>query len=86
MKLSNQLILTPGGNLGIREIAYGILGRLAGVGMGQAMLASIIIRIVGTILIFSLGGAFGGFGLLGKTEHDKVAGDESIESKAEQEA
>ncbi len=63
MRLSNQMVITPG-NLGVREIAYGVLGELAGVGMAEAMLVSIIIRIVGTTVIFAFGTALGGVGLL----------------------
>ncbi|MBN1818622.1 MAG: flippase-like domain-containing protein [Sedimentisphaerales bacterium] len=63
MKLSNQIVLTPG-NLGVRELAYGILGELAGVGMAQALLVSLITRIMNTSVIIFMGIAFGGLGLL----------------------
>ncbi|MBN1125812.1 MAG: flippase-like domain-containing protein [Sedimentisphaerales bacterium] len=63
MKFSNQIVLTPG-NLGVRELAYGILGELAGVGMAQALLVSIITRIMTTVVIILMGIAFGGLGLL----------------------
>ncbi|HDZ69283.1 MAG TPA: flippase-like domain-containing protein [Phycisphaerales bacterium] len=68
LKLSNQLVITPG-NLGVRELAYGILGELANIGMAQAILASVIFRIVGTILVFALGLLFGGFNLLRKRDN-----------------
>ncbi len=63
LKLSNLVILTPG-NLGVREVAYGILGKLANIGVAEALLVSVITRVVGTLLIFTLGTVFGGFGLL----------------------
>jgi len=67
LKLSNLVILTPG-NLGVREVAYGILGKLANIGVAEALLVSVITRVVGTILIFILGAVFGGFSLLRKRD------------------
>ena len=62
-KLSTQIIVTPG-NLGIRELAYGILSDQMGIGMAQGMVVSVIIRILSTSIIIVLGGLFGGIDLL----------------------
>ncbi|RKY08093.1 MAG: hypothetical protein DRP56_04675 [Planctomycetota bacterium] len=63
LKLSNLVILTPG-NIGVRELAYGLLGELTGIGLAQALLVSVITRIVISCLILGLGFAAGGLDLL----------------------
>lgn len=63
LRLSTFIIITPG-NLGVREIAYGIVSEQMKFGMAQGILLSIIIRIIGTTIIIILGIIFGGIGLL----------------------
>ena len=63
LKLSNHIIITPG-NMGVRELAYGILSEQIDIGMGKGILISVILRIIGTVVIIILGSIFGGFDLL----------------------
>ncbi len=67
LRLSTFIIITPG-NLGVREIAYGIISDQMQIGMAQGILISIIIRIIGTTVIIILGTIFGGIGLLRNRE------------------
>lgn len=62
-KLSTYVNLTPG-NLGIQELAYGLLSQQLGTGMAQGVLISMIIRIMGTCVVIAFGLAFGGLELL----------------------
>jgi glycosyltransferase involved in cell wall biosynthesis len=64
-KLSTFINITPG-NIGTRELAYGIIGEMMNIGMGHGILVSMITRIFGTIFIFSMGLLFGGAGILRK--------------------
>jgi len=73
MKLSNQIVITPG-NMGVREVAYGLLGRLAGVGEGQALLVSILTRLVTTIVVIVMGLSLGGLGFIRKGPGDTASG------------
>ena len=63
LKLSNHLIITPG-NMGVRELAYGILSEQIHIGMAKGILISVILRIIGTLVIIALGASLGGFDLL----------------------
>jgi len=63
LKISHYVSLTPG-NLGVQELAYGFLGEQMGIGMAQGVLASALIRVVGTSVLFALGMLFGGGDLL----------------------
>lgn len=76
LKISNLVVLTPG-NLGIREIAYGFLGSFAGISPGHTYLASLITRLIGTLLVFALGIGFGGMGVLRKA---RVSSEDKKES------
>ena len=67
LKLSTQIIITPG-NLGIREIAYGILSDQMQIGMAQGLVVSVIMRILGTGIIIILGTVFGGSQLLSRRQ------------------
>lgn len=64
LKLSTQIIITPG-NIGVREIAYGILSEQMGVGMAEGIIVSAVIRILSTCIIIVFGVLFGGIDLLG---------------------
>ena len=63
LKLSTQILITPG-NLGVREIAYGILSEQMGIGMAQGIIVSAVIRILGSCVVIVLGTVFGGIDLL----------------------
>jgi uncharacterized membrane protein YbhN (UPF0104 family) len=62
-KLGNQIIITPG-NLGIQELAYGLLAAGTGVGMAEGVLVSVVTRLTATTLVFALAAPLGGFQLL----------------------
>ena len=62
MRLSTLIVLTPG-NLGVREIAYGIIGKNLNITMGQGILISMIIRVIATTVIIALGALLGGIDL-----------------------
>ncbi len=68
LKLNNYIIVTPG-NLGVLELAYGLLSEQMGFGMAQGVLASVIMRIVGTVVVFGFGSIFGGIKLLGQRKY-----------------
>ena len=50
LKLSSHVAVTPG-NLGVLEIAFGILGEQMQIGMGEGILASAIMRVVGYLAL-----------------------------------
>jgi len=62
-KLSLFISITPG-NIGVQEIAFGVLGELMNIGMEQGILASFIIRIAGTIVVSVWGILCGGVELI----------------------
>ena len=62
-KLSIYVNITPG-NLGVRELAYGVLSQQMNIGMAEGILASAIIRILGYFVLIGLGLAFVGLALL----------------------
>lgn len=78
LRLSTFIIITPG-NLGVREIAYGIISEQMKFGMAQGILISIIIRIIGTTVIIVLGIIFGGIGLLRHRDDSLIAEDQQDE-------
>ena len=63
LRLSNNIIITPG-NIGVREIAYGILSEQIHIGMAQGILISLFMRVIGTLILITLGLFFGGSELL----------------------
>ena len=63
MRISNLVIITPG-NIGLREIAYGIIGSQIGISMTEGIIISIILRIVNNLVLLVLGTLYGGIGLL----------------------
>lgn len=62
-KLSLFVTITPG-NIGVQEIAYGVLAELMNIGMEQGILVSVIIRIAGTIVVSVWGILCGGVELI----------------------
>jgi uncharacterized membrane protein YbhN (UPF0104 family) len=65
LKLCNRIMITPG-NLGVREIAYGVISQQMQFGMAEGMLISLIMRCIGTIVICVLGLLMGGHSLFGR--------------------
>ncbi len=63
LKLSSYIIITPG-NVGIREIAYGVLAEQLGLGTGSGIVLSVFYRIFGMIIVSLFGIYFGGLTLL----------------------
>lgn len=72
LTLSNRIIITPG-NIGMREIAFGIASEQMNIGMAEGILVSALIRVVGLIFITCLGMIFGGIDLL-RNKADKTDG------------
>lgn len=62
--LCNRIVITPGGNLGIKELAYGFLAEQLRIGMTQGILVSLLTRMVTLITTLALGLAAGGRHLL----------------------
>jgi uncharacterized protein (TIRG00374 family) len=58
-KLSNQVIVTPG-NLGLNELAIGVLSRASNQTLEQGIAVSILVRAVGTTMVIVLGLLAGG--------------------------
>ena len=63
LQLTTYLALTPG-NLGVQEIVFGILGEQLQIGMGEGMLVSVLLRVLGYIALFALALPMGGLGLV----------------------
>jgi len=58
-KISNLFFITPG-NIGVQELLYGAVCESIGIGTAQGIIVSVILRLVGYIIIFPMGIAFGG--------------------------
>ena len=65
LKVADVIVITPG-NVGVREIIFGIVTQQVGLTMMDGILASTILRILGTLLVFALGIFLGGIGILRK--------------------
>ncbi len=63
LKLSNQIIITPG-NLGVRELAYGILSEQVQIGMAEGIMIAVVLRVLNTLVIATLVSLFSCFDLL----------------------
>lgn len=64
-KLSNQVIITPG-NLGLNELAIGVLSRASNQTLEQGIAVSLLVRAVSTSMQIVLGLVWGGGALLGQ--------------------
>ncbi len=64
LQISNYLVVTPG-NVGVRELLFGLLGPELGVTVGEAILLSGLLRVAHFIVMVALALPFGGVGLLG---------------------
>lgn len=70
-KCSTFIVITPG-NIGVQELAYGVLGEQLGIGMAEGILASLVTRVVSTVVIMVLGLMCGGADIIQKrNEFDK---------------
>jgi uncharacterized protein (TIRG00374 family) len=67
LKICDVIVITPG-NLGVREIAFGLITQQTGLGMTEGILVSVVMRILSTLLVFALGIFFGGIGILRKRQ------------------
>lgn len=63
LKLSSYIIITPG-NVGVREIAYGMLAEQMGLATGAGIVLSVFYRLFGMIIVSLFGIYFGGLKLL----------------------
>lgn len=72
VKLSNQVIVTPG-NLGLTEMAFGVLGAAAhGGSLSYGIAAALVFRVLFTSCVVVLGVMFGGVGLLRNTKRESA--------------
>jgi len=69
LRLLTQVVVTPG-NLGVRELAYGVLAQHLGVGMAQGAAVSVVMRVMATVVIVLGGALCGGMGLLRSSDED----------------
>lgn len=67
--LCNRIVITPGGNLGIKELAYGFLAGQLGIGIAQGILVSLLSRMITMLTTLALGLAAGGHHLLKHPSH-----------------
>ncbi len=63
LQISTHVHVTPG-NLGVQELGFGILGEQMGIGMGEGMLVSALLRVSGYLALFALAVPMGGVRLL----------------------
>jgi uncharacterized membrane protein YbhN (UPF0104 family) len=63
VKLSSQVVLTPG-NLGITELAFGLLAHGSARTIEQGLAVSLLLRAVGSAMVLLLGVVSGGAGAL----------------------
>ncbi|MGQ9576954.1 MAG: lysylphosphatidylglycerol synthase transmembrane domain-containing protein, partial [Thermoguttaceae bacterium] len=60
LRLGSLVVITPG-NLGIQEVAYGIISSALGRGLAEGLWVSVLVRLVGTTLVIALATPLGGF-------------------------
>ena len=74
LDMVSYLNLTPD-NIGVREIAFGVLGQQIGIGLGEAMLVSALVRAVGVTALFAVALPMGAVGELAnrKPRRDNAA-------------
>ncbi len=70
-KLSSNFSITPG-NLGIRELAYGVLSHALGIGMAEGIMISAVLRVLVYITVIVMALPMGGFSLLTSRERTKA--------------
>ena len=58
-QVSVLLFITPG-NIGVRELLYGVVGGAIGIGVAEGVVVSALLRVVTYLVIFPFGLAFGG--------------------------
>ena len=74
LQFFSQIIITPG-NIGIKEILYGIISDQTNIGLSEGILMSVIMRITGTLVIIVMGSVLGGLKLL-KENKNRIRGRE----------
>jgi hypothetical protein len=75
IKLSNQVVITPG-NLGLTELAFGVLGSAArGGSMEYGIAAALVFRTLFTSIVVVVGVLLGGIGLLRSRQATQEAAD-----------
>ena len=82
-QLCNRIQVTPG-NIGIREIAYGILSSYMQVGMAEGILVSVTMRIIGVTVISVMGFALGGMAIIKNKESLEPETNPPIENTAKE--
>lgn len=63
LRLGSLIVITPG-NLGVQELAYGVISSALGRGLAEGLWVSVVVRVVGTTLVTGLAAPLGGFQLL----------------------
>lgn len=63
LRLGDIIVITPG-NVGVREIIFGMVTAKLGFNMIDGILVSTILRVLGTVIIFIAGSSLGGIGIL----------------------
>lgn len=76
LQLSTYVNVTPG-NLGVQEIVFGVLADQMGIGMGEGILVSVLLRVTGYIALFAVALALGGLGVLRQAGRYRSEADES---------
>lgn len=70
-QVSVLLFITPG-NIGVRELLYGVVGGAIGIGIAEGVVVSALLRVVTYLVIFPLGLAFGGIKIF-QTDKERYA-------------
>lgn len=79
LRIGLILQITPG-NIGVRELVWGVLGELTQIGKGPSLWAALLFRIISSLIIFGSGIACGGFDLLRSGRARPAAGeDENVD-------
>ncbi len=78
LKVSMLVNITPG-NLGLREVAYGILAEQLHLGMSAGILVSVIIRVISNVIIFTAALPLGGWDLLRQHKRSSILQHEAVD-------
>lgn len=70
LQLFSYVSITPG-NLGVQEIAFGLLAEAIHIGMGEGMLVSALLRVTGYVALLVLALPMGGLDLLRHGERNR---------------
>ena len=64
LKVSMFINITPG-NIGVREMIYGLLSEQLHLGMSEGIMVSIMVRVVGHVVLLTIAVGLGGFKVFG---------------------